>query len=87
MADIKETLELLDGVKKLGVGIKKVLADGKLNLADLPVLIGLIQDFPTLTAAAQGADQIPTEIKDLTMAEANQLVAKVMEVVAAIKAV
>lgn len=82
---IKESLELLEGVKVLGVSAKKVLADGKVNLADLPVLLGLISDFPVLTAAVQGADLVLPEVKDLSADEANQLVAKVLEVVNAIK--
>lgn len=86
MAGIKESLEVLEGVKALGVAAKKVLADKKVNLADLPVLLGLVQDFSTITQAVQGADQVVVEVKDLTLDEANQLIAKVMEVVNAIKA-
>lgn len=85
-ASIKESLELLEGVKILAVETKKVLADGKLNLNDLPVLLGLMQNFGKLSAAVQDADQVIVEAKDLSAAEAEQLVAKILEIVAAVKA-
>lgn len=86
MVGIKESLELLEGIKVLGVTGKKVFADGKVNLADLGLVMGLMQDFAKLNAAVAGVDQVLPEAKDLTVEEANALVAKVLEVVAAIKA-
>lgn len=83
---IKESLELLEGIKKLAVGVKKIAADGKVSMADLPVALGLLQEVPALVAAVSGADQVIPELKDLSQEELNQLSAKVLEVVAAIKA-
>jgi len=83
---VKESLELLEGVKVLGVAVKKIAADGKLNLSDLPLLFALLQDFGKLSAAVAGLEQIPAEVKDLSVEESNQLVAKVLEVVGAIRA-
>lgn len=83
---IKETLELLDGVKVLVVEAKKILADGKLSLSDLPVALELLQKFSVLSAAVQGAGEIVGEVKDISGDEANQIIAKVLEITAAAKA-
>lgn len=83
---IKETLELLEGVKVLIVEAKKVLADGKVSLADLPVVLGLLQKFSVLNAAVQGVDEVVSEAKDLSSDEATLVIAKVLELVAAAKA-
>lgn len=83
---IKETLELLEGVKVLIVESKKVLADGKVSLADLPAVLSLLQKFSVLNAAVQGAGEIVGEVKDLSGDEANQVIAKVLELAAAAKA-
>lgn len=83
---IKESLELLDGLKILAIDVKKVLADGKVSIADLPVAMELLGQLGVLTSAIQGVDQILTEAKDLSPEEINTLVAKVFEVVAAFKA-
>lgn len=83
---IKELLELLEGVKTLALDGKKVMADGKVNLADLPVAMELLNQFDVLSAAVKGADQIPGEFKDLSIGEIEQIVAKVLEIAAALKA-
>jgi hypothetical protein len=83
---IKESMELLEGVKVLVVEVKKVMADGKVSLADLPVLMSLLQKFSVLSAAAEGAGEITKEVKDLSAEEAQTLLAKVLEVTAAAKA-
>lgn len=82
----KEITELLDGVKAIGVAVKKIMADGKIGIADLPVVVSLLSDFKVLSDAVAGADQIPAEVKDLDAAEVQALVAKCLEVAAAIKA-
>lgn len=86
MAGVKEIKELLEGVKVLGIQTKKVLADGKVSLTDLPVLIEVFQNYQVLVDAVQGADQIPNEVKDLDGTEAQEVLAKVLEVANAIKA-
>lgn len=82
---IKECLELLEGIKILAVETKKVLADGKVDLADLPVLMTLLTQFSKLSAAVEGIDQIPAEAKDLSSEEITALVDKVLEIVKVIK--
>ena len=86
MSGIKETLELLQGIKDLVLDAKQVLADGTVSLADLPVAIALLGQLNDLNQAVQGVSDIPTEVKDLSPDEINQLVAKVLEIVAAVKA-
>lgn len=83
---IKELLELLEGMKLLALDGKKVLADGKVNLADIPVAMELLGQLDVLGAAVRGADQIPSEVKDLSLEEAQQIIAKVLEIAAALKA-
>lgn len=86
MADIKEMMELFQGIKDLAVDAKKILSDGAINLTDLPIAMELLGQLGDLTTAVQGIGDIPSEIKDLSPDEINQLVAKVLEIVAAIKA-
>ncbi|MBX3017984.1 MAG: hypothetical protein KF767_08850 [Bdellovibrionaceae bacterium] len=83
---IKELKELLEGLALLGVAGKKIMADGKVNLADLPVVIGLVQDASVLTAAVQGTNEIPAEVKDLSAEEAQELLGLVLAIAARVKA-
>lgn len=83
---IKETLELLQGIKDIAVDAKKVLKDGAVNLADLPIAMELLGQLGELSAAVQGVDQVVAEVKDLDAGEINQIVAKVLEIAAAVKA-
>jgi hypothetical protein len=83
---IKEILEVLDGVKVLLVNGKKVMADGKVSLADLPVAMELLKQMSVLNAAVQGASEVVAEAKDISGPEVDELVAKVLEVFAAVKA-
>lgn len=86
MSGIKESLEVLEGLKILVSDAKQVLADGAINLSDLPVAMELLGQLGTLTDAVQGVDQVPVEMKDLTPDEINLLVSKVLEIVAVLKA-
>jgi hypothetical protein len=85
MVGIKETLEALAGVEALAQDAKQVLADGKITFGDLGVLFALMNQFGVLNAAIQGSGLIGAEIKDLDSAEAEQLMAKVNEIVALFK--
>lgn len=87
MSSVKESLELLDGVKVVLVAGKKVMADGKVNLQDLPVAVELLQKINVLVAAVDGIDKVPAEIKDIDIAELQLLGAKVIEIVQALRAV
>jgi len=81
---LKETLELLDGVKLLAVAGKKVGKDG-IDLSDLQHLVGLAKDFAVLAAAVEGADGALAELKALDEAETIQLIAAVFGLVKAVK--
>lgn len=84
--DVKEIMEALEGMKLMGVFGKKVSADKMVNLADLPYLMELAGHSSELYAAVDGIKLIPAEVKDLSAEEANQVLAKIFEVLAAIKA-
>ena len=83
---INETLEVLEGIKQLAVFATSVLKDGKVNLSDLPLLVGLAQKFDVFKDAVTGADKVLAEAKDLDTTEATIIIAKVFEILAAIKA-
>lgn len=83
---IKEIVELLEGVKLLGINGKKVMADGKVDFSDFPVVLELLKQYATLVEAVKGLDQVPAEVKDLSADEAQVILAKVVEIVAALKA-
>jgi hypothetical protein len=83
---IKESLEALEAVKVLLQDLKKVLADGKISIGDVGVIFDLLKQFPVLNAGVQGADQILPELKDVDSGEAEQLMAKALEIAAIFKA-
>lgn len=81
---IEQTLEIFEGLKVLGVGVGSALADGKINVADLPILIGLLNDFSILYKSIEGFNEVGAEIKDLDQAELITLGTKGYELVKAI---
>lgn len=84
---IKETLELLEALKLLALKASEVLEDGKVNLKDLPSLFDLVKKASQLKTGVDGAELVAKEVKDLSQEEAALLLAKVYEIVSAIKAV
>jgi hypothetical protein len=69
---IKNTLELFDlglAVAKAG---KEAMADGKVNLFDVGVLLPL---FPKVAPALADAEQVAAELKDLDESETAELLA------------
>lgn len=83
---IKEILEMLEGMKVLAALGKSMAADGKINLADLPQLVVLVNNFGVLSAAINGMGELPAEAKDMDKEEAKQIVDKVFEIIEALKA-
>ncbi len=75
---IKETKEL---VKALGeiitIGLK-AMADGKINIMDIPLIFSLIK---SLGDAVEGVQKVPVEIKDLSAEEAQELGNYVLQVI------
>lgn len=72
---IKEILELILGIKDLAIVGKNIMADGKINLADLGSLMTLLNKQAELTAAFTGLAEAEAEVKDLTLDEASQVMA------------
>lgn len=78
---IKETMELLEGIKEIAVFGKKVFKDGKVNFADLMLFADLLKKQEQLIAAFKDADEVLIEAKDLSSEEAGQIIAYVMAAV------
>ena len=70
---LKETLELLEGLKLIGIKAAMAFGDGKVDASDLAVLTGLMMEIGKLKDAFMGLDQIDDEFKDLDPAELAQL--------------
>lgn len=83
---IKETLEVLEAVRLLVVDLRKVLADGKISTGDVDVIFDLLRQLPALNAGLQGVELVPVEVKDIDAQEAEKLIAKALEIGAALKA-
>jgi len=72
---IKEILELIHGMKVIAITGKSVLADGKINLADIGSVMALLNKQAELTAAFTGLAEAQAEAKDMTLDEVSQVVA------------
>lgn len=83
---IKESLELLKGIKDLAGDAVAVFADGKVDVKDLGIAMALITQFGDLKNAVSGASQIPAELKDLDDEEIAQLAASALAIVTAFRA-
>ena len=83
--DIKEILELLEGIKDAGVLGVSVLADGKVNLKDLAPLTKFLTQAGDIAKAIEGITLVDDEIKDLDHAEIAQIGAKSLEMIKEIK--
>lgn len=71
---IKETLDLLNMLDEFLTTYEKAKADGKLDLDDLQYATGAIV---AAVEAIKGAENIPTELKELDALEATQIFQKV----------
>jgi len=78
--DIDKILKILEQIETLGVSGKKIMADGKVDLADLPVAIGLLSEINSMIEAFKGAKEAFGELKDLDSAESLEIVKKLYEV-------
>lgn len=82
---VKETLEILEGLKVLGVAAGKIASDGKVDLKDLGALLDVAKDFEVFVEAVKDGDKVVEEFKDLDAAEITQVVSKVFEIINAFK--
>lgn len=78
MAGIKETMDVLNSIGDLADVFKKVMEDGKVGFGDIGQVFTAINIIKT---AAEGAGEIPTELKDLSPEEVGELGKKAFEVV------
>lgn len=82
-----EKLEgLLGSLGDLVVAGKVVMADGKINMADLPVAIGLLSDIGDIIEGLKDLGGAVKEAKDLDSNEVHKIIDKVYEVVGRIEA-
>ena len=86
MKDVKELLELIAGLKELALAGKGLMADGKLNLNDVPAFLELLDKQSILVAAFSGLSEIPDEAKNLSNEEAMQIVAALVNAAKEFKA-
>jgi hypothetical protein len=75
MADVKNTKEAVKLVIDAYKVYKSASADGKIDLADLGLVIALV---PALQPAIEGIGEVPTEIKDMDLNELSELSAYVV---------
>lgn len=83
---IKELLELIAGLKEVALLGKAVLKDGKVDLADLSVLAGLLAKQEALMAAFTGVAEVPSEVKNLNLDEALEVVTALVSAAKEVKA-
>lgn len=86
MKNVKELKELLIALQIIGVFAKKVAADKKVNLEDLPYLVDLAKQMDQILAAVDGLSEIDEELKDIDEAEAMEVLGQLIKSVKAIKA-
>lgn len=83
---IKELLEAVLGLKVLAKAGKAILSDGKVSIADLPVLVSLVSNQAVLVDAASGLSDVPAEVKDLDLDEIKLLVGELLKAFEEVKA-
>lgn len=82
---IKETLEVLEALKTVSVLGVKTFKDG-VQISDLKALVELSQNFGVFKAALNNIELVDDEVKDLDAQEASELLAKLFEILNAVKA-
>lgn len=83
--DIKESIELLNGIELIAVNGAKIAKDG-INLSDLAYLVELAKNFEVLKNAYEGIDLIDDEIKELDEKELVELGLKAFSIIKNVKA-
>ena len=82
--DVKNILEVLEGVKVIAVPMKAALKDG-LSADDLPKMLEILESYKVLVEAVAGVGDIVDEVKDIDAAEATLIAAKVIDLIKSIK--
>ena len=78
--DVDKILLILEKIEVLGVSGKKIMADGKVDLTDLPIAIGLLSEINGMIEAFKGAGEAFGELKDLDSAEGLVVLTKLYEI-------
>lgn len=81
--NIKKTVTALKILAKAG---KKIGADGKIDLNDLPHLVELAKESGALAAGIDGAGMVIPEAKDLSAEELVELVQFLIDTVQEVRA-
>lgn len=71
--DIKETKEVIEGLRLVAIAGAKAMSDGRINAADLQYIVTLLTAFGVLVDAVKGAEKIPGEMKELSSEELIEL--------------
>lgn len=83
---VKETVEFINGATEVAVAGKLIMADGKVNISDTKHVIELAKKHEVLAEAVKGANEIPAEIKDISLEELQQIGAACVQAYARYKA-
>ena len=83
--DVKQTLEVLEALQKVGELGAKVLADGKISISGIKYLGEIGEVVTALKVGIEGIELVDDEIKDISLIEAKEIVTKVIDIVKAIK--
>lgn len=76
---IAELQELIAGLELLAITGKKIMADGKVNLADAAHLVELGTKLDVVVKAFDGLAQVKEEAKDIDAQEALALVRRLFD--------
>lgn len=83
---LKETMEVLAALELLALSVKEVMKDGKVDLADLAILVKVASQAEVFVKAVEGVGEVVPEAKDIDAAEAVALVTRLFEIVGKVKA-
>ncbi|WP_019503842.1 hypothetical protein [Pleurocapsa sp. PCC 7319] len=78
--EIKEIIELVDGLEVLAIFGAKVVADGKVNHNDLPIVLEFMNKINSLFSAFDNVPEIVKEIEDIDKAEMIILLKKLLDI-------
>jgi hypothetical protein len=84
--DIKETIEMLDGIEVLAVAGAKIAKDKKVSVEDLPAVMELVKKLDVVIEGIKDLDKLDDELKDLDQGELIAIVSKVLLLGKAVKA-
>lgn len=84
--DIKEILELLDGLEVVVPAGVEIMADKELSMKDVKPLVEVVKKYEVIVSAVENIKGIIPEAKDLDTIELAQIGAKVMGIVKKAKA-